>query len=76
MQPGRPTLFATKINYYFGLPETLSLLLLVSFLIVTYSFHAKFKNKIKSHKISHNYKKNPNLTELRREQITDLNKIV
>ena len=73
MQPGRPTLFATKSNnYYFGLPgNPISSIVGFHFLIIPLILSMQnIKIKMKSHKISHNYKKNPNLTELRRGLIT------
>lgn len=73
MQPGRPTLFATKNNnYYFGLPgNPISSIVGFHFLIVPKILSMQnLKMKFKSLKISHNYKKKPNLTELRRGFIT------
>ena len=73
MQPGRPTLFATKNNnYYFGLPgNPISSIVGFHFLIVPLILSMQnLKIKMKSCKISHNYKKNPNLTELRRGLVT------
>lgn len=73
MQPGRPTLFAIKNrNYYFGLPgNPVSSIVSFHFLIAPMIFSMQnLKMKFKSWKISHNYKKNPNLTELRRGLIT------
>ena len=75
MQPGRPTLFATKNNnYYFGLPgNPISSIVGFHFLILPIILSMQnLKIKVKSHKISHNYEKNPNLTELRRGLITKL----
>ena len=73
MQPGRPTLFATKNNnYYFGLPgNPISSIVGFHFLIAPLILSMQnLKINMKSHKISHNYKKNPNLTELRRGLVT------
>ena len=73
MQPGRPTLFATKNNnYYFGLPgNPISSIVGFHFLIAPLILSMQnLKINMKSHKISHNYKKNPDLTELRRGLVT------
>jgi molybdopterin molybdotransferase len=69
MQPGRPTLFAVKDSkYYFGLPgNPISTIVGFHFLVVPLIFSMQNqKVGFKISKLLHNYKKNPQLTELRR----------
>ena len=69
MQPGRPTLFAVKNNnYYFGLPgNPISSIVGFHFLVIPLILSMQNqKLEFKNTKILHSYKKNPNLTELRR----------
>jgi len=74
MQPGRPTLFAVKNNnYYFGLPgNPISTIIGFHFLVIPLILSMQNqKVDFKKSKLLHNYKKNPNLTELRRAFINE-----
>lgn len=69
MQPGRPTLFAVKNSkYYFGLPgNPISTIVGFHFLVVPLILSMQNRKVgFKTSKLLHNYKKNPQLTELRR----------
>ena len=69
MQPGRPTLFAVKDSkYYFGLPgNPISTIVGFHFLIIPLILSMQNRKVgFKISKLLHNYKKNPQLTELRR----------
>lgn len=69
MQPGRPTLFAVKNSkYYFGLPgNPISTIVGFHFLVVPLILSMQNRKvNFKTTKLLHNYKKNPQLTELRR----------
>ena len=69
MQPGRPTLFAVKDSkYYFGLPgNPISTIVGFHFLVIPLILSMQNRKvSFKTTKLLHNYKKNPQLTELRR----------
>jgi len=69
MQPGRPTLFAVKDSkYYFGLPgNPISTIVGFHFLVIPLILSMQNRKvDFKTSKLLHNYKKNPQLTELRR----------
>jgi molybdopterin molybdotransferase len=75
MQPGRPTLFATKANnYYFGLPgNPISGIVGFHFLIHPLLQHIQKKNAPlwKVATITHSYKKNKKLTQFVRAKLID-----
>ena len=75
MQPGRPTLFATKgNNYYFGLPgNPISGIVGFHFLIhpLLQSIQNKNTQVWKLGSISHAYKKNKKLTQFIRAKVTN-----